>query len=42
MDSQARAAQLRRLHTAPKLLVLVNVWDAMRPLDEAVARAFGP
>jgi 2-methylisocitrate lyase-like PEP mutase family enzyme len=22
-----RAAELRRLHTAPELLVLVNVWD---------------
>jgi len=29
MDLSAKAAELRRLHTDPELLVVVNVWDAI-------------
>ncbi|WP_299037731.1 isocitrate lyase/phosphoenolpyruvate mutase family protein [uncultured Pseudokineococcus sp.] len=29
MDTSAKGAELRRLHTDPELLVLVNVWDAV-------------
>lgn len=28
MDRRAKAQELRRLHEAPELLVLPNVWDA--------------
>ena len=35
MDQRAAAAELRRLHDAPDVLVLVNVWDAASALAVA-------
>jgi 2-methylisocitrate lyase-like PEP mutase family enzyme len=37
MDQRARAGELRRLHAAPELLVLVNVWDAASARTVAAA-----
>src|SRR3954447_11156531 len=37
MDQREKADELRRLHEAPKLLVLVNVWDAVSARTVAAA-----